>query len=246
MLATSDSIILGPRRGTQQEIRGVTGPSTPPVFVNALSVDFDGTNDFVDIPRVAALDPTVAISVFCWVKGTPQSNKRFGGHFQTVGNLRKWNMGTSTIANTDKLSVALSGNGTGNFKQRISTIPIMDGTWHFVGFTFEANTLLLYIDGVAVATTSPSDSTINTMPTSSADLEIGSQNEGALSFYTGRLDEWSIWDKELTPSEISAIYNSGIPIDLSTHSASGNLINWLRLALETIQMAVILKGLIVI
>jgi hypothetical protein len=55
-------------------------------------------------------------------------------------------------------------------------------------------------------------------------LNIGSLL--AANFYTGNLDEASMWNKELAASTITEIYNSGEPTDLS--GVSG-LIGWWRM-----------------
>ena len=56
---------------------------------------------------------------------------------------------------------------------------------------------------------------------------IGSGGSAEL-FYAGNLDEASLWDAELTATDITNIYNSGTANDLSTHAKSGNLIGWWR------------------
>ena len=43
----------------------------------------------------------------------------------------------------------------------------------------------------------------------------------------GELDEVSLWTVELSQSDVTAIYNSGTPTDLSSSGISG-LINWWR------------------
>lgn len=44
--------------------------------------------------------------------------------------------------------------------------------------------------------------------------------------FAGNIDEVSFWNKALSSSEITAIYNSGVPTDLS---AEPGLINWFRM-----------------
>ena len=55
-------------------------------------------------------------------------------------------------------------------------------------------------------------------------LKIGSLLTA--SFYEGKLDEFSMWNKELSASDVTAIYNSGEPTNLSGEAA---LIGWWRM-----------------
>ena len=41
--------------------------------------------------------------------------------------------------------------------------------------------------------------------------------------------EPSMWNKELSASEVTEIYNAGKPADISKHSASADLISWWRM-----------------
>ena len=57
---------------------------------------------------------------------------------------------------------------------------------------------------------------------------IGAQTSSAAGdeFHEGQIDELSMWNRVLTPSEITEIYNCGIPSNLTVHSANSNLIHW--------------------
>jgi hypothetical protein len=49
------------------------------------------------------------------------------------------------------------------------------------------------------------------------------------NFYDGFIDEFSVWDKELSGSEVTEIYNSGCPGNLNTHSAIANRVSWWKM-----------------
>lgn len=46
--------------------------------------------------------------------------------------------------------------------------------------------------------------------------------------FDGQIDEVTMWDKELSAAEVTALYNGGSPIDPTTHSAAANLSNYWR------------------
>lgn len=96
--------------------------------------------------------------------------------------------------------------------------------WFMVTITYNYSTTLtsFYRDGVLLGT----DNLPNPSATSSGNFWIGRDDNG--NFYTGTIDEAGIWNKVLTQSEITELYNSGNGLvyeNLST-GLSSNLQNW--------------------
>ena len=50
----------------------------------------------------------------------------------------------------------------------------------------------------------------------------------ATDYMDGHTDEASIWSKALSGAEVTELYNSGAPTDLTSHSANANLVHWWR------------------
>jgi len=48
-------------------------------------------------------------------------------------------------------------------------------------------------------------------------------------FLDGKVDEITYWNKQLTNTEVAELYNSGAPLDPTTHSASANLDGWWKM-----------------
>ena len=59
-----------------------------------------------------------------------------------------------------------------------------------------------------------------------ATVNIGGFNPGGNQTFRGKLDEVSIWSKALSDADVTAIYNSGTPGDLSL---SSSLLSWWRM-----------------
>jgi hypothetical protein len=92
-----------------------------------------------------------------------------------------------------------------------NTINLTDGNWHNVVFvynnTVSANILgvSIYVDGTLLLSSScqnPISVNVNTLSTP---LNFGRYQAGAL-YFNGSLDDIGIWDRALTPTEISALY----------------------------------------
>jgi hypothetical protein len=124
---------------------------------------------------------------------------------------------------------------------------LMKGNWHHVAFTWDTGStytynsttyngvLKLYLDGVLVnegVSTIPSNNSTGTATglngfdsgTVLDTIRIGAQFNANQSI-DALIDEWSIFSSTLTDSDISDIYNSGAPADLSGYAT---LIGWWR------------------
>ena len=58
-----------------------------------------------------------------------------------------------------------------------------------------------------------------------ADFEIGARSNGSARFFDGLIDELSVFNTELSQSDVTAIYNSGTPNDISAL----NPLSWWRM-----------------
>jgi serine/threonine protein kinase len=87
---------------------------------------------------------------------------------------------------------------------------VADGAWHFVAVTVERGAPsggTFYVDGVVVARFDPtirSGSLDNRHP-----LRIGSRSSSETGLFHGLIDEVTLWNRVLTPSEIASLYRAG-------------------------------------
>jgi hypothetical protein len=98
-----------------------------------------------------------------------------------------------------------------------------DTNYHHYVITFSAGTIEFFLDGspVSVSFVNSGNGTAATLHSDSVSFDIG-RNQ---SFYSdGLMDEVSLFDTVLTQREITAMYNSGTPNDIS----SLNPIGWYR------------------
>lgn len=108
-----------------------------------------------------------------------------------------------------------SGNGevykpSGNF-EFINTIPL-DNLWHMISFGYKVSTDQLWssVDGITKTYESNGGTAVG-FTTSDGIIRIFNRAIFPPITVTldGKMDEWSIWSRELTDAEISTLYNAG-------------------------------------
>ena len=83
--------------------------------------------------------------------------------------------------------------------------------WHHIVATYSniTETVTIYIDGIAhISRTLPG---FGNMTTNTDNLLVGIESSNGFS---GRIDELAIWNKALSASEISSLYNNGAPVPI--------------------------------
>ena len=180
---------------------------------------FLGTDsDYVRIPDSASFAGGANISAFAWVKGIAQDSRYVMSQYDGPAIQRAWSISTSNISPYSNLRVLISDNGTfdaGHRKMYYANNVAFDDTWYFVGFTFNAGILKLYIDGVEVDVTKTYDDAITSIHNSTADIIVGSglANNVPTSLITGSIGDSRIYNRTLTPAEVLTMYQGGVVND---------------------------------
>ena len=186
---------------------------------NIYSIDFDGVDDYIAINAAAGVLSSSAGSYSVWaITDTTTSSGVY----------------IKSIVNTEN-TIALSYNAasdliTANYKGTTTSVTATDdaaiegdGLWHHLLCTWDtsADELKLYVDGSLAMTTTSLPTFGGIMGTAS----IGN-NANSGNYFKGNIDEVSIWNKALSASEVTTIYNDGYPSGIGGQSG---LIGWWRM-----------------
>ena len=109
--------------------------------------------------------------------------------------------------------IARHGSSGTNFKYSVggpgnvaANIDLQDESWHHVVVTHQsAGDITMYIDGVAAAN-QPEWVLANGAGLS---MQIGGNAQAAGRGWDGNIDDVAIWDRALTPEEVTSIWNDG-------------------------------------
>ena len=189
-----------------------------PVFSNANSLLFDGTDEYIDLGDNYKFGNAIAFTWSFWFKANNFAAQRtFIAKTTVDANVYGYSIQHNS---SGKLYIQVRASGT-LLSNTFSTV-MSAGVWTHIVLTYSGgsnmNGFTIYINGVAEA-----------IPTSAAlndwivpdNLSIG--RRGSIGYFSGNMNQVAVFDKELSTTEVDEAYNSGSPANLNNHSAAANL-----------------------
>lgn len=158
---------------------------------------FDG-NDYISAPRIDTSSGKLSIFMWLNLSNTTTVHVICSQRTNPTGDDFQWFTQSTDRTNSTVLlwgsSTILAYSGTGYWETG----------WHYYGITFDGTDLIFYKDGSSFSTMSQANTLANTAGTT---LRIG--YDAYSTYLVGKIDEVGIWDRALTSTEVSALYNSG-------------------------------------
>jgi hypothetical protein len=176
------------------------------------ALEFDGTNDFVDIDGVVTSMRGTEGAISAWAKFDLVRNLGNGTNRHVLAT-------TNTGGGNGFVflgQVGVNGNDLFGFRYRVGggnakaaeitdTTPFDDGTWrHWVG-VWDATNLYFYVDGELQASNTKSGT-----ETGHNAGAIGSNGAGSASYFEGLIDDVRIYNRILSENEVRRLYNMGL------------------------------------
>ncbi len=190
----------------------VNGVSTADGFYNKAG-SFDGSNDYMSCTDgqcggtgVGGTDiGTRDWTVGAWIKTSTTGTTKAIIAKNVTGSY-SWTLRVNTSNTVDWI---LSQAGSVTYASATSTSTVTDGKWHYVVGTWTATgtTTKIYIDGVNEATSTSVAGTFNNNTT--ADLQIGRQDETGGTYFNGTIDEIQLSSVARSYEEIQEAYKAG-------------------------------------
>ena len=175
--------------------------TTQPIykFVNKYSIDFDGTDDRIITDGADTVAQNSTYSFWCKSSETGE-NKGVFGHGTYYRGAFHFNY------SSDKPRLYYGG---GFYVEWDDTSAQDDGEWHHWVVYVDINTLSnskLYCDGVLQ--TGKIVTTGGVLADYTQSLTIGSDAQTGSNSFVGKIDEFAVYDRELTQAEITRMYNT--------------------------------------
>jgi hypothetical protein len=171
---------------------------------------FDGVNNWIQIADNDDLDLPNNLSINCWFyassfdivsmivsKHSPQCNNNEGTFVYGI-----WDEG---LSGNYKINFSASPNFTSSTYSNNQGLVSLN-SWHQFAITFDdnLNEFKYYLNGILIDTKNLSYEILN----NPFDIFIGKQDCGNQWHFHGNIDDIAIWNRALTPQEITALYTA--------------------------------------
>jgi len=204
----------------------------PAIQGSEYSINLDGTNGYLDTGDTYQSTLRDSFTISTWVNlvnGTPSGQ---GYLFGTVRSNASPQSGLhARVLSSGKITFGGEAGGGSTFIETNSAVFTSGQTgWHNITLVVTLNssantTFVLYknsgVQGITVLSGAVSD-TQHADYTSSDNFYIGALNlnGSAFGFTDGNMDDLAIWDVALDADAVAAMYNSGVPFDLTGDSGN--------------------------
>ncbi len=198
----------------------LTNSPTWTTGMNGGALTFNGTTQYVSVPDVASLRLSGPWTVSTWfnLASLPAVNN-FYSFLDKIGDVSgDHNYRLFIVTRTGPVYQIIADfyDGTGYDVQSTYTFTPATGTWYHLAGTWDGTTLTTYLNGVPVATDTPSGHT----PVSGAGTFQLSPSAAPLP---GTLDDARVYNRALSAADVMTLYTSTGPLSGDIQS---NLVGW--------------------
>ena len=188
---------------------------TPDPFTNTFSLAYDGVDDYIETTKTTALT-TASLSMWVKVTGNFGVNER-----QSLASNDDFNHGrdfiiADTPTTTNDAYIGMFAGGIIYGKTSASGgIPINDSNWHHLVWTYDGSagtsaSINMYVDGQ----NQYSNATYSSFWSYEIKFQYFGKPTSANTYFSGSMDEVAYFNSILSPSDVTSIYNSGVPNNL--------------------------------
>lgn len=190
---------VGSNNGSDTDVSYVSG-----LVSNAAS--FNGTSSKIRVPDSDDLSfPSTSFSISFWVYlNTTGVNQFFYG--KRTLSVAEYQFGYVS----GELRFRLFGGTTANLLKFDQAYSLSVSTWYHIVVTYDNANLKLIVDGANVPITQTTSGTFTGSQNTTAPLMISQAYENAVEWFDGLIDEFSIFNTDLSLPQINEIRNKNL------------------------------------
>ncbi len=166
-------------------------------------LDFDGTDDYVNVPNSPVFDSVVGTWMI-WVKSRTTPSATFDPIMVRHDASSSRSGITLTLNSGNAIRMQIK-NGAATIVADIAAGSLSQGQWHHVAMSWaqaSGGPIELYVDGVSVG----SDTNSAAWTFNSQDIRFGDAPDTFWDEWDGQFDDARAYNKILSPAEIQAVY----------------------------------------
>ena len=188
------------------------------------ALEFDGTDDYVLIPDITALNPTNKLTVEAWIKADAFASTNFGNSIFCKHGWASGNKGYTLRCGDGRINFNIS-NSSGVWIEAVTASILKTGVWYHIAGTFNGDTVAVYVNGNLEAFTLYSGvmSPSNGLAPKIGDLAY---TAGGSRLFKGQIDEVRVWNTALSKVNLRNWMCRKIT---KTHPNYGNLVGYYKL-----------------
>ena len=188
---------------------------------NTYSVDFDGTNDHATTATSVLNFYNTGGSISAWIKPSSVTGT------QTSPHLNRSIISKANVyfgLNINEAGYPIIHFYDGAVREIVATTQVSTSSWMHICATWSTTGSAIYVNGTSEATSSNTPADIDSGQTA-GNVYIGRTQNASSDHFGGLIDELAVFNTELSSSNVTSIYNSGTPDDISSFSP----VNWWRM-----------------
>ena len=186
---------------------------------DSFALDFDGTNDYIDLGSNISQSFS-ELSISTWINVDSSAS----GAYDTIIRRGTWSSGAFELRNNASYAGLKFAIYPGTANVTTTGVTLNDGKWHHISVTYDGTNVKIYFDG------SLNNSTTNgtgATGTSTQITTIAASDQGTSRYYEGKISNVSIYNSELSATQVTTLYNEGKPFDLNNFAVTP--VSWWRL-----------------
>jgi hypothetical protein len=195
-------------------------------FTNRYKLSFDGIGDYANTGYLVSSSAT-AMSISGWMSSTSYaggaaffSNEGLNFSRNEVGMRVNFNSAGNFFITVSAGSSAYSNTSNSATNTPTQSLNLFNGDWYHVAATISGTSGKVYVNGVEEFTFT---SSVTFVGGGLDSYGIGYLGAGYPSYYwNGSLDEISVYEYELTSTQVSNIYNGGTPVHVGSFGLNLN------------------------
>ena len=240
--------------GTSQNPMAISGQ--PPVAYYPLGGSSTGSASTLTVPNESVADATVfdfpsggadlincgnkvdftnAFTLSSWVK-TDTTSASFIFYKNATFTVGKDTWYDGGVGNRARVTLTDSNGLSKDFRSNVApagatvtvgtVVDLKDGNWHQIVFSYDGvNQGKLYTDGALTYTYDITDGAwAGSLANNTNDLVLGSNV--TVQTWTGGMSNTQIWETVLTGTDVTTLYNNGVPLLSGTQPQAANLKAW--------------------
>jgi len=183
---------------------GTINGATWTAGTNGSALQFNGINDYVNVPDSSSLDATT-LTFMAWIKNSEPDSQITAD--RVVSKKVNWNDANGWSIEINGINGGGAGDvtvlGSGSTFTHANVLPSWDNAWHHLAVVMSGSSAIIYLDGSLKGTYA-----INSLVTNNVPLAIGRLQAGT-NYFNGTIDGVKIYNRALNSSEIAADYLAG-------------------------------------